>query len=136
MSMNADESNKVIDNTKEAREEAKEIVPHFQALAPALRVYEKNLLLRLDQIEQKLQANTLAFQALEARLLQELKAIQEAQVSHAETLSKVDKTMRRGIWWRRLRALIGWLLLLAAIAGALYLYYTFDWHSLIPAFLQ
>jgi len=132
MSMNTDENNRVTDDISEPQAAA----PRYQELAPALRVYEKNLHLRLDQLEQKLQMHTRAFQALEAHVLEELKAIQQAQVVHTETVIKLDKTMRRGIWWRRLRGLLSWLLLIAAVAGALYLYYIFDWHSVIPSFLQ
>ncbi len=114
--------------------ETSEPIARFNELAPALRIYEKNLLLRLDELEQQLQANTTAIQTLEMRLVQELSILRQAQQTNAETLVSVNKIVRRGLWMSRLRALIGWLILLGLVGGALYLYYFFDWRSLIPSF--
>ncbi len=127
--MNKGEPLSLPDKIGETRE------PRFNELAPALRIYEKNLLLRIDELEQKLQANTAAIQALEARLLQEFSDIKQAQITHAATLGSVNKIVRRELWMRRLRALFGWLLLLALVGGALYLYYFFDWRSLLSIFI-
>ena len=115
--------------------ETREPPPRFNELAPALRIYEKNLLLRLDELEQKLQANTTAIQLLEERLLQELNTIKQAQITQAATLGSVNKIVRRELWMRRLRSLFGWLILLALVGGALYLYYFFDWRSLFSLFI-
>ncbi|MFN8491837.1 MAG: hypothetical protein U0350_29825 [Caldilineaceae bacterium] len=128
MSLDTNEKSQVVGQVENNHNDNRE-------LAPALRVYEKNLLLRIEQLEQHLHANTLALRALETRLLQELQALQQAQALHTETLGKVDKIVRRGLWWRRIRAFFGWLILLALVAGALYLYFIFDWRSLLSSFL-
>lgn len=135
MSLNPNEQNQAPSYPATSNIESKETPLRFQELAPALRVYERNLLLRIEQLEQHLQLNTLALKALEIRLVQELQALQQAQVLHTETLGKVDKIVRRGLWWRRIRAFFGWLILIALVAGALYLYFVFDWHSLVSSFL-
>jgi len=135
MSLNPNEQNQAPSYPATSNIESKETPLRFQELAPALRVYERNLLLRIEQLEQHLQLNTLALKALEIRLVQELQALQQAQALHTETLGKVDKIVRRGLWWRRIRAFFGWLILIALVAGALYLYFIFDWRSLITSFL-
>ncbi len=135
MSLNPSEQNQAPSYPANSNMESKEALLRFQELAPALRVYEKNLLLRIEQLEQHLQLNTLALKALEIRLIQELQALQQAQAQHTETLGKVDKIVRRGLWWRRIRAFFGWLILLALVAGALYLYFIFDWRSLVSSLL-
>jgi hypothetical protein len=135
MSLNPNEQNQAPSYPATSNIESKETPLRFQELAPALRVYERNLLLRIEQLEQHLQLNTLALKALEIRLVQELQALQQAQALHTETLGKVDKIVRRGLWWRRIRAFFGWLILIALVAGALYLYFIFDWRSLISSLL-
>jgi flagellar biosynthesis regulator FlaF len=127
INLNKGEPPSIADKNAETREP----LQRFNELAPALRIYEKNLLLRIDELEQKLQANTMAIQTLEEHLLQELSAIKQAQATHAETLISVDKIVRRGLWLRRLRAIIGWLLLIAIAGGAVYIYYFFNWNSLL-----
>ncbi|CAN5480647.1 hypothetical protein BH10CHL1_BH10CHL1_35240 [soil metagenome] len=127
--VNRDEPLSLTDKNGETRES------RFNELAPALRVYEKNLLLRLDEFEQQLQANTAAIQLLEERLLQELSTIKQAQITQAATLGSVNKIVRRDLWMRRIRGLISWLLLLAVVGGAFYLYYFFDWRSLLSIFI-
>lgn len=135
MSLNPNEQNQAPSYPATSNIESKETPLRFQELAPALRVYERNLLLRIEQLEQHLQLNTLALKALEIRLVQELQALQQTQVLHTETLGKVDKIVRRGLWWRRLRAFFGWLILIGLVAGALYLYFIFDWRSLVSSLL-
>ncbi len=135
MSLNPNEQNQAPSYPATSNIESKETPLRFQELAPALRVYERNLLLRIEQLEQHLQLNTLALKALEIRLVQELQALQQAQVLHTETLGKVDKIVRRGLWWRRFRAFFGWLILIGLVAGALYLYFIFDWRSLVSSLL-
>lgn len=127
--LNKGEPLSLTDKNGETRE------PRFNELAPALRIYEKNLLLRLDELEQKLQANTTAIQMLEERLFQELNIIKQAQITQSATLGNVNKIVRRELWMRRLRALVGWIFLLALVGGALYLYYFFDWRSLFSFFI-
>ena len=135
MSLNPNEQNQAPSYPATSNIEGKETPLRFQELAPALRVYERNLLLRIEQLEQHLQLNTLALKALEIRLVQELQALQQTQVLHTETLGKVDKIVRRGLWWRRFRAFFGWLILIGLVAGALYLYFIFDWRSLVSSLL-
>lgn len=135
MSLNPNEQNQAPSYPATSNIESKETPLRFQELAPALRVYERNLLLRIEQLEQHLQLNTLALKALEIRLVQELQALQQTQVLHTETLGKVDKIVRRGLWWRRFRAFFGWLILIGLVAGALYLYFIFDWRSLVSSLL-
>lgn len=135
MSLNPNEQNQAPSYPVNSNIESQETPLRFQELAPALRVYERNLLLRIEQLEQHVQLNTLTLKALEMRLVQELQTLQQAQALHTETLGKVDKIVRRGLWWRRIRAFFGWLILIALVAGALYLYFIFDWRSLVSSLL-
>lgn len=52
-------------------------------------------------------------------LRQEVDALRSAQLTQTATVTKLDKQLRRARWWRLIRTLVIWLLLLA-LAGFVY----------------
>ena len=100
-------------------------LPQEGVESPQLRQQVEKTLAGLSAVSRQLAHQAQLLETMQ----QELTAIKEAQVVYGDTVTKMDRQLRRARWWRRIGSLIYWLILLGSI-GAL-AYYFVDWANVL-----